>query len=154
MKRSPAAPARIVAAAAILVLVAACTPMETATGYVPDEDLIAQIKPGVQGPDEVAEILGSPSSVATFTARKNTWYYITRRSEAIAFFKPRVLEQQVVAVEFGADGKVAEVRRYTLADGREIVPVGRTTPTRGKELGLLEQLFGNIGRFNSGAPAE
>ena len=28
-------------------------------------------------------------------------------------------------------------------------PVSRTTPTYGKQLGLLEQLIGNVGRFNT-----
>jgi hypothetical protein len=36
-----------------------------------------------------------------------------------------------------------------LDDAQQIVPVDDTTPTLGRELGLLQQLLGNIGRFNT-----
>ena len=34
-------------------------------------------------------------------------------------------------------------------NGKEIQPVARTTATSGSEFGLFQQLFGNIGRFNT-----
>ncbi|MBI3199515.1 MAG: outer membrane protein assembly factor BamE, partial [Rhodospirillales bacterium] len=40
------------------------------------------------------------------------------------------------------------VKRWGMQDGKPIEPVARVTETRGKELGFLEQIFGNIGRFN------
>jgi hypothetical protein len=36
-----------------------------------------------------------------------------------------------------------------MADAQEISPVARVTPTEGRDLTLLQQLFGNIGRFSS-----
>ena len=53
-----------------------------------------------------------------------------------------------VAIDFDSAGRVSDVRRYGLDDGREIQPVDRATPTKGREVTLLQQLFGNIGRFN------
>ena len=37
----------------------------------------------------------------------------------------------------------------TIEDGIVIDPVSRATPTHGRDLGLLEQLLGNIGRFDA-----
>lgn len=116
-------------------------------GYVPDPDEVARIKPGLQGRDEVREILGSPSSASTFT--DDRWFYISKKIEWVAFFTPDVLDQKVIEVDFDKDGMVSDVRNYTLADGEQIDPVARKTPSPGRELGFFEQLIGNIGKFNT-----
>jgi outer membrane protein assembly factor BamE (lipoprotein component of BamABCDE complex) len=56
-----------------------------------------------------------------------------------------------VIVKFDINDVVAEVKDLSKEDGREIEIVERETPTGGRKLGLLEQLFGNLGRFNSAA---
>jgi outer membrane protein assembly factor BamE (lipoprotein component of BamABCDE complex) len=116
-------------------------------GYVPDPDEVSRIKPGLQGRDEVREILGSPSSASTFT--DDRWYYISKKIQWVAFFTPDVLDQKVIEVDFDKDGMVSEVRNYSLKDGEQIDPVARKTPSPGRELGFFEQLIGNIGKFNS-----
>ena len=136
---------RTLAAIAVAVSLGACSPTSEVRGYVPDEERLGSIEPGVHDRRAVAEVLGSPSSVATFEHK--TWYYITRHTEQLAFFDAKVTDQQVVAVHFNDDGLVEDVRRYTMEDGKIIDPVDRRTPTRGKELTLLQQLFGNLGRF-------
>jgi outer membrane protein assembly factor BamE (lipoprotein component of BamABCDE complex) len=132
-----------------VVATAACSPVEKRNGYVPNEDQIAQIEPGKQSEADVLRLLGSPSSVATFDERRKVWYYIGSKTETLAFFAPEIVDQQVVSIEFDAGGRVKDVKHYSQEDGREIELVDRQTPTRGKELGLLEQLFGNLGRFSS-----
>jgi len=123
----------------------ACTPRITTHGYVPDPEALSRIQPGVHNEIEVAQFLGTPSTVAEFG--QPTWLYITERTEAYAFLEPEVVDQRVVAIAFNDQGIVTEVDQYILEDGYLVDPVTRTTPTYGKELGLLEQLIGNIGRF-------
>ena len=48
-------------------------------------------------------------------------------------------------------GIVQQVERLEKQDGRDIQIVDRKTPTRGKELTILEQLIGNIGKFSGSA---
>jgi len=127
---------------------AACTPTLVVQGYVPDEETLATVQQGVDNKDAVVSKLGSPSSVAAFN--DDTWIYISKQTENFAFFEPTVIGQDVVAINFDPEGRVEEVRRYTLEDGRLIDPVTRKTPTHGRELGILEQLFGNVGRFTAG----
>ena len=131
--------------------VMACTPTQEVRGYVPNEAAIAKLKPGTDNRRKVARLIGSPSSISTFESK--TWYYISKRSEHLAFFEEKVLDQQVVAIDFDDSGTISDVRRYKLDDARKIVLVGRITPTKGRELGLLEQIFGNIGRFASDGDA-
>ena len=133
---------------ALLIGLAACTPRETMRGAVVDPEKVVLVKAGATQ-TQVTSILGSPSSTSTFAERGNTWYYITVETETLAFFAEKTVEQRVVAVDFDGSGKVTEVRRYGLKDGQPIDFVARETPTKGKELGLLEQFLGNLGKFNS-----
>ena len=69
--------------------------------------------------------------------------------ETFAFFAPQTTAELVLAVHFDKNGSVDTLKRYTLADARRVPLESKITPTRGKELGFLEQLFGNLGRFSS-----
>ena len=55
-----------------------------------------------------------------------------------------MVDRTVLAVNFDQRGVVRTIKRYGLADGRVIDLETRTTETGGRQLGVLEQLFGNI----------
>ena len=130
---------------ALSLVVTGCETSLQVRGNMPDPDLIAEILPGVDDRNEVVDKLGSPSSVSTFVDDK--WYYIGQKTEQFAFLEPTVLERSILVVSFDNRGTVDNTVLYTLEDGQVISPVGRVTPTEGKELSILQQLFGNIGRF-------
>ena len=102
---------------------------------------------------EVEQILGSPSVTATFRRPEDTWYYISSEFEAYGIFAPEAVRRRILAVNFDESLRVKEVERFELEDGQEVAMVERETPTRGKELSLLQQLFGNLGRFNDVSPS-
>ena len=62
-----------------------------------------------------------------------------------------MIDQQVYIVNFDDQGVVKAIDHKGLEDGKEIVPVARATPAPGRELSFLEQLIGNLGKFNSAA---
>jgi len=139
---------RLVATLALILLAApACSPTIDIRGNLPNPDQLVLVKPGDVSRDDVANMLGTPSSTAVFD--DETWYYISMRTETKTFFKPKVLDRKVVAVRFDPKGMVKDVRTYTLDDGREIKPIDRETPTAGNEMTFLEQMFGNLGKFSS-----
>jgi outer membrane protein assembly factor BamE (lipoprotein component of BamABCDE complex) len=128
--------------------VASCSPSVEQRGNLPNADKMSEIHAGSTTKDEVAKILGTPSSVSVFNNDKS-WYYISRRTAQTAFFEPDVLDQQVYVVNFDDQGVVKAVDHKVLEDGKEITPVARATPAPGRELSFLEQLIGNLGKFNS-----
>ena len=132
--------------AAVALAVVACSPRIDSRGNLPDPDKLAEIKPGKHSRNDVAEILGSPSSIAVFD--QETWYYISKRTEAVAFFEPDVAERQVVIVRFNKKGVVTGVETLGLEQGHAVEAVERKTPTAGAELSIMQQLLGNMGRFN------
>jgi len=134
-------------AIAIPVALSGCSAQIDQRGNVPDADAVLSIQPGVQTKDQVSQLLGTPSSVGTFDDK--TWYYISKRTRTVAFFEPTVIDQQVLCIKFDEAGVVKKVDLYGMNEALAIDPVSRTTPTYGQKLTLLQQLFGNIGRFNT-----
>ena len=136
---------------AFVVMLAGCASDVTQRGNLPDLDKLASITPGEATFRDVALTLGSPSTVSTF--KTEVWYYIAARTQETAFFRPSVLDQQVVVIAFDDAGTVSSIARYDMDDARDIEPVDRVTPTSGKELSFIQQIIGNIGRFaNTNAP--
>ena len=140
----------ILAGIGLALALTACAPRLETRGNLPDPDRLAEITPGEHTRDEVAEILGSPSSTAVFD--QETWYYISEKTETLAFFEPEITERQVVILTFDAEGVVSGIKTLKAEDGRFIEPVDRITPTAGKEITFLDQLFGNFARFRKDAP--
>jgi outer membrane protein assembly factor BamE (lipoprotein component of BamABCDE complex) len=132
-----------VAAAAL----AACSIPVDQRGNLPQASALDQIKPGVTDKATVTRILGSPSSVAAFDT--DTWYYISQKTKDLAFFKPELVDQEVVAVDFNKDGIVRDLRHKGMEDRQAVAPSTRATPAPGREFSFMEQLIGNFGRFSN-----
>ncbi len=127
------------------MLATACSAKVDNRGYVSTGDIKTMVAVG-QTRDEVLTNLGSPSSQSTFG--NETWYYISSRKEATAFFKPEVVKQDVTRIEFDTEGMVSKVETFNEESREDVAITKRTTPTEGHRLGFIEQLLGNIGRFN------
>ena len=143
----PSFRSRIPLLASLAIVIAACAPTVDQRGNLPEPEKIAEIHPGTTTREQVAKILGTPSSTGIFDDKN--WYYISRKTEQVAFFDPDVMDQQVFIVNFDDKGVVKGVGHKDLKDGREIEPAPGATPAPGRELTFLEQVLGNLGRFNS-----
>ncbi len=136
--------------AGVLALgLSACAQSIQTRGNIPNPESVSKLNPGVHTRADVANLLGSPSTVSTFQDSK--WYYIGQKTTSFAFFEPEVIERQVIVVSFDEKGTLEQTKTYDLADGQAIDPVDRITPTEGKKITFLQQLIGNLGRFSGDA---
>jgi outer membrane protein assembly factor BamE (lipoprotein component of BamABCDE complex) len=135
--------------AAMALAVAACTANIAHRGYLAKPGAFAQVREGMPK-SEVQGILGSPSTTASVNFQGDSYYYISSTTEQRAFLNPTEVERQVIAVRFDKNDQVASLGQYGLEDGKIIDINSRTTPTRGRELTILQQLFGNIGKPGPG----
>ena len=136
----------IVMAAAIAVT--ACAAEVRNRGNLVEDRRLEQIQVGTSTAGDVLRTFGSPTAVATFD--DGIWYYIGQRVEYFAFFEPEVLERRVIRVQFDTlSGVVTDLQVRTLEDGMEFAFEEAETPTLGRQMGVLEQLFGNLGQFGS-----
>ena len=136
---------RLPVAASLAVPLMACHGPIQVHGNEPDPQAVTQIIPGHSTKADVTGLLGSPTSTATFDP--DTWYYVSRRMVGSSFSNPTLVSQKVYIVEFDNQGVVKDFQTR-LNDAPSIDMITRTTPAPGRELGLMQQLLGNFGRFN------
>ena len=134
----------VLAVSALAGPLIACAPVTALNGFQAIDVRPQDVKIGVDTRDTVRSRLGSPSTVAAFDP--NIWYYVTQISDKVAYLNPQIKSRSIVAISFDKDQKVAEVRSLGLGDGYDLAYNKRETPTRGRELSVIEQLLGNVGR--------
>ncbi len=127
-----------------------CSPIIEQRGYIVDEKNLKRVKPHQTTKEQVKDIMGSPSTTSTIPngPEGEAFYYISSKFETDAFYPPEEVDRTVIAVYFTKEDVVDQVAYYGLQDGQIVDLQTRTTPTRGKELTVLGQIFSNLGRFN------
>ena len=137
----------IAAPVLIATVLAACEPRASRHGQVLDQEAVASIEPGVDHRSEVDSPTGN--TVVAFAL----WRRHVVLHQPVPDHLGSVPSRNRIADRgrhcFDSSGIVEEVAMLTIEDGIVIDPVSRATPTHGRDLGLLEQLLGNIGRFDA-----
>ncbi len=124
------------------LLVSSCSPTRQIHGYVPPAADVARLTPGVDTVATVEEALGLPTS--TGLLRDTAWFYVQSVFENYTYNPARVVDRTVLVVNFDPNGVMTDIDTYGIEDGRIVNLTTRTTETGGRQLGVLEQLFGNI----------
>jgi outer membrane protein assembly factor BamE (lipoprotein component of BamABCDE complex) len=125
----------------LAVPLAGCGAQIDRHGHVFTDVDLQQVQPGMNK-DQVKLAFGSPDTTGTING--DAYYYIASTQKSYAFFKPWEIDRQVVAVYFDKGGTVQQVAHYGLRDGIVVNYSKDETPARGKDLSVLEQIFGNI----------
>ncbi|MDI4657875.1 outer membrane protein assembly factor BamE [Xanthobacter autotrophicus] len=110
-------------------------------GYVLAEGALDQVPVG-SSQEQVLLVLGTPSTVATVNGE--AFFYISQTAQKVAFLKPEITEQKVLAIYFDKNKRVSRVAQYGLKDGKVFDFISQTTPTSGEELSLIKQMIGLI----------
>ncbi|MBL8552402.1 MAG: outer membrane protein assembly factor BamE [Hyphomonadaceae bacterium] len=134
----------LIGVAVAAALAAACSPTRASHGFISESEETPQVQVGVDTKSTVLTRLGTPSTTAAFD--EDSWYYISSVDQRFGFGRPKTVEREVLVVRFDAADNVSAVDRFGLDRGQVVSYSDDVTPTRGRELGLLEQIFGNIGR--------
>jgi outer membrane protein assembly factor BamE (lipoprotein component of BamABCDE complex) len=131
----------------LALLMAGCGGTVSHRGYLPRAQDMQKVQVGMSKA-EVEATMGSPSTTATINNTGDSYYYISSTVEQQAFFDPKETDRKVFAVRFNQNNQVESFANYGLEDGRIVDINSRETPTAGKELTILNQIFGNIGTFS------
>jgi outer membrane protein assembly factor BamE (lipoprotein component of BamABCDE complex) len=130
-----------------LVVLAACAQSFRNHGYAPTDAELAAI--GIGAPRAtVEEALGQPSSSGVLS--EGAWYYVSSRMRHYAWRAPEEVDRQVVAISFDKSGRVENIERFGLEDGRVVALSRRVTETNIKGISLIQQILRNFGRFDIG----
>ena len=133
-------------------LLAGCGGQVDRHGHVFIDVDLNQVQPGMTK-EQVQTVLGSPDTTSTIGG--DAYYYISTTTKTVAFLKPKEIDRQVVAVYFDKGQAVQEVAHYGLKDGIVVNYYKGETPARGKDVSVIEQIFGNLanrGTFKGQTP--
>ena len=130
-------------------LTTACNPVLRNHGYIATAEKPQAVNPATDTKSSVLARLGNPSVKSTFDEQveDDIWYYVSSVRQRYAYLRPQIEDRTVTAIHFNPDGQVTEVAEFGLEDGVPVNYVDRKTPTRGRQLSVLEQIFGTIGRL-------
>jgi len=124
-----------------------CAPVIESHGYAPDEALLADVAVGQDTRGSVRRKIGRPGT--TGLLGDQGWYYVSTKIEKYTYHEPKVIDRRVVAIEFDNNEVVSSINSYGLENGRVIDLQTRTTPTHGRQLTILQQLLGNLGKIGA-----
>ena len=128
-----------------LIALGACTPTKSVRGNLLHDYQVSAVQAGVDTQSDVLRKLGSPTTKAPFDEK--VWYYLGQETEKRGILDPEVKNERIVVVSFNENGTVANIQNVD--PKRNDVPyVREKTPTSGQELTFMQQLLGNMGRFN------
>lgn len=139
---------RAVMLACALTALGACSATFQNHGFVPPEDELQTILPGVDTRDSLALSLGEPS--ASGVIRNDAWFYTQYRVRSFAYQAPQVIERDIVAITFDEDGVVRNIERFGLEDGQIVQLSRRVTDGGIGEVTVLTQILRNFGRLDVG----
>jgi outer membrane protein assembly factor BamE (lipoprotein component of BamABCDE complex) len=111
-----------------------------------DAEQLGQLVPGTATRNDAIVLLGSPTAKAAFD--DNTWLYIGEITKPVIGGTQEVLDQQVVILTFDDKGVLRGIARKNADDGKPVSMAGGATPSPGSEATVMQQLLGNVGRFN------
>jgi outer membrane protein assembly factor BamE (lipoprotein component of BamABCDE complex) len=122
-----------------------CTPTTAQRGNLLENEQLQKIEAGKHSRSDVLRALGSPTTVAPFD--DNTWYYLGQETEKRGILDAKIKKERIVTIKFAEDGIVQSVKESD--DGRINIPLEReSTPTHGNETTIMQEFFGNLGKFN------
>ena len=116
-------------------------------GYVPDDALLGQIVVGLDTRATVEEVVGLPTTGGVLN--DSGFYYVETRWRDYGLLEPQVIDRQLVAIRFDANGVVSNVERFTLQDGRVVPLSRRVTDDAIADTSFLRQLMGSLGNFDA-----
>ena len=145
---SGTAPFRAALGLALVLGLAACSSTFRNHGYVPSESELSAVEVGRDTRDTLTEKVGRPAAGGVVS--EDVWYYVQSRIENYAYRAPDVIERQVLAVSFSSNGRVKNIERFGLEDGRVIALNRRVTDSNIQGVSFIRQLMGNIGRVDAG----
>ena len=130
-----------------LALVSGCTSVVDHRGYIADPVLLQSVHPGIDNRQSVEGTLGRPTFTSQFG--EPVWYYVSSITRQKPFASPRISNHTVLAVRFDQAGNVIAADQSGIERVVRIEPDSDKTPTLGRERGILEDLFGNIGQVGA-----
>ncbi|MCC1494402.1 outer membrane protein assembly factor BamE [Cognatishimia sp. F0-27] len=138
----------LVVALGVTLATGACTAQYRSHGWMPSEEDLQQIVPGIDTRESVEDLVGVPTTSGVLN--DSGYYYIQSDTRQFAWQRTEVVDRRILAITFDEAGVVQNIATYGLEDGRVVPLTRRVTETSDGDIGFIRKLFGNIGGINAG----
>ncbi len=139
---------KIFFAVILLFFIAACATRIEKRGYVFEASDFDLLQEGFSSQEQVLQLMGSPSFVDDF-GEDESWVYFSEKIENFLFFKPKVLNRNVLVLRFRKNlllkiEKVDHTKEIASLDF-----VDSYTLVKSERIGFFKSLFSNVGQVKS-----
>jgi outer membrane protein assembly factor BamE (lipoprotein component of BamABCDE complex) len=123
----------------------ACSFRVEKSGYMFDNNDIDFIKKGVTSKTTLLKSLGTPTIVSQIDD-KELWIYYSENSKHILFFKPTIIERDILLLKFDEENRVDDIKKLDLKDeDRQYFFNQNKTFVQGHKNNLFKSIYENIG---------
>ena len=118
-----------------------CSEKISYSGKIINENSINYSK--LSNKKEIINQIGQPSYIDPI---ENKYLYYSEKKIFKNFFDEKIDNRLILVFEFDSSDKVIAYNKYNLEDENQISLIKDTTPNNLIERGLLEKLFGGVGK--------
>jgi len=133
-----------------IIFLNSCSDELESRGYVTKFSKFEEIKKG-QSKQEILSQFGSPAIISK--AGDETWIYAGSEYTKETFFEPQLRGYNAFKISFDSAGLVKGVTQKDINDRKEIELSDEITETGGNEVTFIQQLLGNLGKYNPAGAA-
>lgn len=132
----------------LLIALAACEATITTHGRLIEPAELDRLELGVTTQAETIAILGRPSFEGAFDSGR--LYYNNQKMEEKVAGKTSTIERELIVLIFNNENVLQALELRTKNSDKEIVKLESKTPTPGDKLTIVDQIFTNLRRKNTG----
>lgn len=129
------------------IILNACVSRLEKHGYMFDLSDYEMLREGVTGKEKVLRIMGSPTLVSDLGGSE-AWIYCSEKVNHFLFFRPDILERNLLVIKFDESDIVRELKRIDLGDENQRFNfVSNYTSVNGHQMGFFKSIFSNVGQI-------
>jgi len=135
-----------------LIMAAACTPIQAQRGQIVSDDQLTHLIVGTTAKPEILAAIGTPTTVDAFDDK--LWYYVGEDTKQVGIHPPSVTDRRVVALTFDENGVLQDKKVLGKDAAQQVAMAPGATKVTGQEPTVVQQLIGNVGRFEDSGTAK
>ena len=127
----------------IISTLSACVSIDKEFGYFPSRDSINKLGVGSFKKAQVNALIG-PAAIS----EDDSWIYIGSNISTTAFLSPKVVDRDILLLQFNDKDILVSKDIFTIADGK-IFNISTSKEIEDpRKSGVIRQLFGNLTKFS------
>ncbi len=130
----------------LLLVASSCVSRVDKHGFMFEFSDHEMLQEGVTTRERVLKMMGSPTLISDLD-QDEVWIYFSEDLKRFLFFKPKIIERNVLVIRFKAD-TIKELKKLTLKDeAQKLDFVSDYTVVNGHKAGFLKSIFSNVGQI-------